>query len=152
VYFENLQNENCTWFGGFKTFIHILHVYYRIYIEFSLRDLYTMLLKSCRVTLKIATGKGSIFVMVVNKIKFTHVPLDIATWKIFNPLTPNDCYSGRTAPLTTNRCILYIYSTNTGTEYFKHGTRWFKYDRDWVISYLLFAHHSSNSQTGLNRF
>jgi len=39
----------------------------------------------------------------------------------FNPLTPNDHYSGRTAPLTSNRCILYIYSTNIGTEYFKHG-------------------------------
>ena len=39
----------------------------------------------------------------------------------FNPLTPNDHYSGRTAPLTSKRCILYIYSTNTGTEYFKHG-------------------------------
>jgi len=31
-------------------------------------------------------------------------------------LTPN-----RTAPLTSKRCILYIYSTNRGTEYFKHG-------------------------------
>jgi len=29
----------------------------------------------------------------------------------FNPLTPNDDYSGRTAPLTSKRCILYIYST-----------------------------------------
>ena len=38
-----------------------------------------------------------------------------------NPLTPNDRYSGRTAPLTSKRCILYIYSTNIGTEYFKHG-------------------------------
>ena len=28
---------------------------------------------------------------------------------------------GRTAPLTSKRCILYIYSTNKGTEYFKHG-------------------------------
>ena len=27
---------------------------------------------------------------------------------------------GRTAPLTSKRCILYIYSTNIGTEYFKH--------------------------------
>ena len=36
-----------------------------------------------------------------------------------NPLTPNDHYSGRTAPLTSKRCILYIYSTNIGTEYFK---------------------------------
>jgi len=36
-------------------------------------------------------------------------------------LTPNDDYSGRTAPLTSKCCILYIYSTNTGTEYFKHG-------------------------------
>jgi len=38
-----------------------------------------------------------------------------------NPLTPNDDYSGRTAPLTSKRCILYIYSTNIGTEYFKQG-------------------------------
>ena len=26
-----------------------------------------------------------------------------------------------TAPLTSKRCILYIYSTNIGTEHFKHG-------------------------------
>ena len=38
-----------------------------------------------------------------------------------NPLTPNDPYRGRTAPLTSKRCILYIFSTNIGTEYFKHG-------------------------------
>ena len=38
-----------------------------------------------------------------------------------NPLTYNDNYSGRTAPLTSMRCILYFYSTNIGTEYFKHG-------------------------------
>jgi hypothetical protein len=38
-----------------------------------------------------------------------------------NPLTPNGHYSGRTAPLTSKRCILYIYSTNIGTEYFKRG-------------------------------
>jgi len=38
-----------------------------------------------------------------------------------NPLTPNDPYRGRTAPLTSKRCILYIYSINIGTEYFKHG-------------------------------
>ena len=37
-----------------------------------------------------------------------------------NPLTPNDHYMGRTAPLTSKRCILYIYSTNIGTECFKH--------------------------------
>ena len=39
----------------------------------------------------------------------------------FNRLTPNDPYMGRTAPLTSKRCILYIYSTNIGTEYFKHA-------------------------------
>jgi hypothetical protein len=38
-----------------------------------------------------------------------------------NPLTPNDHYNGRTAPLTPKRYILYIYSTNISTEYFKHG-------------------------------
>ena len=28
---------------------------------------------------------------------------------------------GRTAPLTSKSCILYISSTNTGTEYLKHA-------------------------------
>jgi len=49
------------------------------------------------------------------------VALSHAQVLLINPLTPNDLYSGRTAPLTSKRCILYIYSTNTGTEYFKHG-------------------------------
>ena len=40
---------------------------------------------------------------------------------LLNPLTPNDHYSGRTAPLTSKRFILYIYSTNIDTEYFIHG-------------------------------
>jgi len=37
------------------------------------------------------------------------------------PLTPNDPYRGRTGPLTSKCCILYIYSTHIVTEYFKHG-------------------------------
>jgi len=41
--------------------------------------------------------------------------------ELINPLTPNGTYRGRTATLTSKRCILYIYSTNMGTEYFKHG-------------------------------
>ena len=40
---------------------------------------------------------------------------------MFNLLKPNDPYSGRTAPLTSKCYILYVYSTNIGTEYFKHG-------------------------------
>ena len=40
---------------------------------------------------------------------------------VFNRLTPNDPYMGRTAPLTSKRCILYIFSTNIGTEYFKQA-------------------------------
>ena len=40
---------------------------------------------------------------------------------LVNRLTPNDPYMGRTAPLTSKPCISYIYSTNIGTEYFKHA-------------------------------
>jgi len=40
---------------------------------------------------------------------------------ILNPLKPNDPYRGSTATLTSKRFILYIYSTNISTEYFKHG-------------------------------
>ena len=50
-----------------------------------------------------------------------HFFVQILCIKLVNPLTPNDHYRGRTAPLTSKRCILYIYSTNIGTEYFKHG-------------------------------
>ena len=39
---------------------------------------------------------------------------------VVNLLTPNDPYMGRTAPLTSKRCILHISSTNIGTEYFKY--------------------------------
>ena len=38
-----------------------------------------------------------------------------------NRLMPNNPYMGRTAPLTSKLCILNIYSTNKGTEYFKHA-------------------------------
>jgi hypothetical protein len=46
---------------------------------------------------------------------------DLSVISPFNPLTPNDPYRGLTAPLTYKRCILYICSTNIGTEYFKRG-------------------------------
>jgi len=65
--------------------------------------------------------------LVVNKALLSVSPGKKSTSKFIvglvevNPLTPNDDYSGRTAPLTSKRCILYIYSTNIGTEYFNHG-------------------------------
>ena len=40
---------------------------------------------------------------------------------ILNILKPNDLKKRRTAQLTSRCCILYIYSTNTRTEYFKHA-------------------------------
>jgi hypothetical protein len=49
------------------------------------------------------------------KRSLTHLPIQI------NHLTPNGHYMGRTAQLTSRCCILYIYSTNIHTEYFKHA-------------------------------
>ena len=46
---------------------------------------------------------------------------DISIMLLIIPLTSNDPYMGRTAQLTTRCCILYIYSTNICTEYFKHA-------------------------------
>jgi hypothetical protein len=40
---------------------------------------------------------------------------------VLNHLTPNGHFSGLTAALTSRRYILYIYSTNIRTEYFKHA-------------------------------
>jgi len=62
----------------------------------------------------------------VIKVKVQNVHSLVPHWyrrevRLINPLTPNDDYSVRTAPLTSKRCILYIYSTHIGTEYFKHG-------------------------------
>ena len=48
-------------------------------------------------------------------------PTQQITYRDTNPLTPNDLYISRTTLLTSKRCILYIYSTNIGTEYFKHA-------------------------------
>jgi len=43
----------------------------------------------------------------------------LKSYNVVTPLTPNDHYSSCTASLTSKSCILYIYSTNIGTEYFK---------------------------------
>jgi len=59
------------------------------------------------------------FVLKLHHLLICHLGLSGASLK---PMKPNNPYSGRTAPLTSKRCILYIYSTNIGTEYFKHGT------------------------------
>ena len=60
---------------------------------------------------------GTTFSLTFKVTKF----LGIVHHTIFKPLTPNDLYISRTAPLTSKRCILYIYSTNVGTEYFKYA-------------------------------
>ena len=57
----------------------------------------------------------------------------------FNLLTPNEPYRGRTAPLTSKRCILYIYSTNIGTEYLKHS----KYSMFFSFSKCSLFHNSN---------
>ena len=50
-----------------------------------------------------------------------HYTFILLKLQVLNRLTPNDPYMGLTAPLTSKLCILYIYSTNIGTEYFKHA-------------------------------
>ena len=57
-----------------------------------------------------------------------------------NPLRPNGACMGRTAPLTSKSCILYIYSTNIGTEYFKHGI----YSPFFFLSSKCSLFHNSN--------
>ena len=52
---------------------------------------------------------------------FQFIFLHGISYLCINPLTPNGLDVSRTAPLTSKRCILYIYSTNVGTEYFKRA-------------------------------
>ena len=54
------------------------------------------------------SDKSNIVAKDTNKSELRHI----------NPLTPNNPFSGRTTPLASKRCIIYIYSTNTGSEYF----------------------------------
>ena len=58
----------------------------------------------------------SIYILYLNVC----IPYRMYIYSI-NRLTPNDPFMGRTTPLTSICCILYIYSTNIGTEYFKHA-------------------------------
>ena len=52
---------------------------------------------------------------ISNRISFTNVKPSV------NHLAPNGHYMGLTAQLTSRCCILYIYSTNIRTEYFKYA-------------------------------
>jgi len=54
-------------------------------------------------------------------LRVSYVVLLVVLRVLVNPLKPKDPYRCRTAPLTSKRCILYIYSTNICTGYFKHG-------------------------------
>ena len=58
----------------------------------------------------------------------------------FNSLTHNDLYMSRTAPLTSKRCILYIYSTNVGTAYFKRAL----YSPFLSLQNAVFLFHNAN--------
>ena len=56
----------------------------------------------------------NVFGSCIIRILYTKITKKSFRHQKVNPLTP-------TAPLTSKRCILYIYSTNIGTQYFKHG-------------------------------
>ena len=56
---------------------------------------------------------------------------------VLNPLTPNDPYRGRTAPLTSKSCILYIYSTNVSTQYFKNGIHFPFYSLQNAVCFII---------------
>jgi len=59
---------------------------------------------------------------------------------LVNHLTPNDRYSGRTAPLTSKHCIFYIYSTNIGTEYFKHGIYSLLFSLQYSVCFIILTY------------
>ena len=57
----------------------------------------------------------------IDAMKYEHNrQKNIRVQRLINHLTPNGHYMGRTAQLTSRCCILYVYSTNIHTEYFKH--------------------------------
>jgi len=78
---------------------------------------YCWILKLCGV----CPNTTGIYVRRSTQFYMGQAPKSARRWKQFNLLTPNVNYSWRTAPLTSKFCILYIYSTDICTEYFKHG-------------------------------
>jgi len=66
---------------------------------------------------------NALFIIFIKSFKFTlkYTIISLLHVSVLKLLMPNDDYSCRTAPLTSKRHILYIYSTHIGTEYFKHG-------------------------------
>ena len=80
----------------------------------------------CHSELVTALSFNYFWCKMINAVQWSnitdHITCNVTSISIWlNRLTPNDPYMGRTAPLTSKRCILYIYSTNIGTEYFKHA-------------------------------
>ena len=67
----------------------------------------------------LTVSKHKIYIRTDEAVK--RISLTVRKKYKLNRLTPNDPYMGRTAPLTSKRCILYIYSTNIDTDYFKHA-------------------------------
>ena len=62
--------------------------------------------------------QSSVYHLIFHRLAWRDVEV---VYFLLNLLTPNVNSSGRTAPLTSKRWILYIYSTNIGSEYFKHS-------------------------------
>jgi hypothetical protein len=54
-------------------------------------------------------------------LSYFHLMYGLYFHTFLNPLAPSDPYMGRTAQLTSRRCILNTYSTNIRTEYFKRA-------------------------------
>ena len=84
--------------------------------------LHTLLLQPYMLDIMFPLLKSETFDKSESFEPWFHVKLVLpGTNQLINHLTPNDHYSCRTAPLTSKHCILYIYSTNIGIAYFKHG-------------------------------
>ena len=70
---------------------------------------------------RVATLRVEVIIFLPNVGTLLQGSLAFYLFDEFNRLTPNDPYMGRPATLTSKRCILYIYSTNIGTDYFKYA-------------------------------
>ena len=111
----------------------IMYIYRSIKIKNSVKRVCSCVLDDSqykKATVSLYNTKGLVFVMetwvylqckkksIISRYYLKSCSLKVS---MFNRLTPNDPYMGRTAPLTSKRCILYTYSTNIGTEYLKHA-------------------------------
>ena len=121
--------NNPAFLSSLKTIINFLRRLFGVQLRFIVNGLSGLPLSDWALALSQRARNSIFYAFLVKAEIFGWSVISYASvgtsqniaFPMFNHLTPNGHYMGRTAQLTSKCCILYIYSTNIRTEYFKHA-------------------------------